>query len=400
MVEYEKESWFRYYAISRIRLVCQSWNNLCLGDSLLWSRIVIHMSYEWHAPPISLVLKWIQRSRQVPLTIRLVCPNPAGLGNADPYLSGLFTALTPHIARWRTLFIEASPPFLEKYLPLSLADAYELEAIEFQFRGLRNDTVCRQAIALAESARSLRSLKWAEQQQIAPSARTAFLGSSLLHCLDTLQLHLDVSVSFKWLLDVVQCCTSATHMDLEFNGLFEGSKSVINHRRFNLPHLRTLSIFSFRGDYRLLDFIDLPRITSLELRATRPLWHGHPRVEPIFNFLAKSHPFLKVLHIRSKHVPIQLVLRLFETPRIFEIPDLDIAFMMSSTEGENNLASRVRLLGGGRRRLFFVKHVITRTSALSEIGINVEIGWMDKCTKGTHAITRNGMYYLDSSAEN
>lgn len=296
-------------------------------------------------PPLSLVEKWLERSTQAPVTIRLQLPQdfPSEHSAVYEYFLHLIPLLKRDMERWGSLTLVGGTRPALSALPTSLLSMTQLHKVDITTYLDCDDEAGDVLMDRLNTGTSLRHL---QLRTYGDSSRLYLPNSTVLRNLT--HINICVASSLTSILHVLRACTSVVHLQLTLcDGLNEDYDDDDDSSHVHLPQLRTLNIgFSNRPDYHFLDYVDAPDLSVLRLASTNK--QIPQNFTSLHTFLRKVSKTLQILLLSGPRFPSTNVIQLFSTPQLYNIPVVEV-FTDPNTDTQDVLVRKVTDVGKGRK---------------------------------------------------
>ncbi|KAF7357421.1 F-box domain-containing protein [Mycena sanguinolenta] len=256
----------------RLATVCKSWREICLSHPSLWAsfRVYAHEMYHSRIDAfIDFLRCWISRAGNLPLDIAILRP-PQNYddGSLSRGMTKIFSTLPEYSAHVRSLKVI-----------LGMWVSFPSEELHGCVPHLERLTLVA-GHGYDKSAGPLTGF------QDAPRLREVYLSGFTLRDISlpwTQLTHLELGDGFESALEILEQTTQLAVLLVEFpEGMQDDDEPDFTHPPLTLTHLHTVQLWDVM-DTRLLQYLTLPALTTLDVGYTNP----------------GSFPILHALGIRS-----------------------------------------------------------------------------------------------------
>src|SRR5882762_1337856 len=181
--------------------ICGRWRGIASSTPRLWNSICVGRLEQIPFGQINLIKAWLSRSRNLPLSIRIVHHD----GDAPSFLHDFIDIFIPYSSRWSNLDLFLPQPWIERLLPCSgEISTPNLETLSLTLSSIMEE---QNPLLLTQSAIRLRKITLEVDLLIPPylklpwSQLTDFRSYSAIdmhHCLDIFQLCSNLTHLFLW----------------------------------------------------------------------------------------------------------------------------------------------------------------------------------------------------------
>ncbi|KAF7341128.1 GMC oxidoreductase [Mycena venus] len=301
--------------------VCRHWSTVALANPALWSMIFLDLDCVRSQGSVLLTELCVQRSGNVPLTLKLFGEN--GIGDDEygaPELHPVLTSLLSSCERWQKVNLSMNTSLLNQITPArgrlstltTLLLTIDLSMGSSPRRSFWN------ILSVAPQLHSLRALSWGDSGFLSASFKLPW--HQLTRLSTTFASNTEALSALRKLSDIVECTFA-----------WRKSEVLLNSSTIHVPYLRSLVLQvegpdgfpdeTFQKGTSLLDFLEMPCLQSLTTRETAD-------EEALLGLVTRSDcaASLTRLHFHSSTVNQSAFLQLTQKmPRLtsLHIEDLD-----------------------------------------------------------------------------